>query len=97
MDKTTKICLTAITIAVIWFLVQPIGGNVTFEVNLDKLPYFNLTNSTVIGHAEISGYMPIGTMFPIFIAELLSSKLTVSLILVTIIIYCIYRILKGKK
>jgi len=97
MDKTTKICLTAITIAVIWFLSQPIGGNMTFEANLDHIPYFNLTNSTVSGHAEISGYMPIGTMLPVFLAEILSSKITVYLILAILVAYCIYTIFKWRK
>ncbi len=71
MERSTKYCVTAIIIAIIWFLAQPIGGNMSVSVNLVNVPYFNLTNSIIGGHAEISGYMPIGAILPIFIYDIL--------------------------
>lgn len=98
MEKSTKYCITAVVVALIWFMAQPIGGNMSFDLSLKNVPYFNLTNSTVNGHAEISGYMPIGTIVPAFIAEALTSEQALFVyftILSLGIAFCIYKILKG--
>ena len=100
MNNTTKLCLTAITITLIWFLAQPFGGNMSIEMNLDKVPYFNLTNSTISGHAEISGYMPIGFVFPTFVAELVSSDesiLVFYLVVVGIFVYYIFKAITQER
>lgn len=110
MDKTTKICITAIIITLIWFLAQPIGGRMSFEANLDHVPYLNLTNSTISGHAEISGYMPMGTFVPVILIDFLDSLGKVSftnllisfmiisgICLIFLIIHLTIRIIKIKK
>lgn len=71
MENSTKYCITTIIIATIWFLGQPIGGNVSIEASFDKVPYFNLTNSTIGGSAEISGYMPVGVLVPLLVFDIL--------------------------
>ena len=72
MEEETKYCLTAIIIAIIWLLGQPMSGNMSVEVSNFDLSYFNLTNSTVSGSIEISGSMPIGTMIFVIFTEMMS-------------------------
>ena len=72
MDKDTKYCLTAIIIAIIWLLGQPMSGNISIEVSNFDLSYFDITDSTVSGSIEISGNMPIGTMILVIFSEMMS-------------------------
>ena len=74
MDKTTKICATAIIIAAIWFLAQPIGGSVSVDGKFEFGDY-------AIYHAEFSGQMPIGTMIPVIIMNIFASKFAIFTIL----------------
>jgi len=72
MEKETKYCITIIIVAAIWLLGQPISGNMSIEANFDRLPYFNLTNSSVSGSAEVSGSMPVGIILPMFVSDIVS-------------------------
>lgn len=91
MEKSTKYCITAIIIAAIWFLAQPLSGNVSVDGNFEIGDYS-------IYHAEFFGSMPIGILIPAFIVEILSSKFVIFTILSFGIMFCSYKILiKGVK
>lgn len=84
MEDSTKASLTIIILATIWLAAQPISGNMTMEAKLDKVPYFNLTNSTVDVHASISGTMPMAMIIPAFISEFATPEMIlISLIALT--------------
>ncbi len=100
MEKETKYCVTAIIIAIIWFLAQPIGGNMSMSANLSNVPYFNLTNSTVSGSAEISGYFPMGAFIPLMVVDVMESDGAIFVyftIMSLAIAFCIYKILTNRR
>jgi hypothetical protein len=99
MDKETKYCITVIIVAFIWFMSQPMGGNMSVSANFDRVPYFNLTNATISGHAEISGYIPIGIIMPMLIINAMTTEQALFVyftILALAFAYYIFKIIKGK-
>jgi len=90
MTNETKYCITAIIIALIWLAGQPM--NISGGGEIHNLPYFNLDNSTINGHASIQ--IPLILTIPAIIIEITQYNNVMILLLILALFYIILQIKK---